>query len=343
MFGIRIAGTGSFIPPHEISNEEIVAAIGEKSADWITRFTGIENRRFGSRINIETGKPLEYINELDMAEAAARAALENANIEPGEVDGLWHVTCTVPVDKARFHRFSIELKGRLGLSERAYVVQLDAGCGGAMVAIGMARDLIRGDNKEVALIVASNATSPYVDRARYVESMSWLSPYMFGDGAGAIVLKRAGLEENSILGAVYGADPVHPLMYYRDERVQIPFEGGWPVYQIDASAVKNLYRIFMRKALEQLTQSVGPIDFAQVDRFYFHQANKRLIENFACELEVDLSKVAINVHQYGNLSAASTLVLLDEDRREGRVKEGSTALFCAVGAGIQYGSLLLIL
>lgn len=338
MFTTKIIGTGSYLPEHEIDNDTITRIVGEKDSDWLVRRTGVETRRFASPIDPETGKVFEKVDELDMAEAAARAALENANIDPDEIRGIWYVTCTAPPNQIRFSQMAIRLKGRLGLNEDCYACQIDSGCGGIMIATSMAHDMILGDTKETVLIVASNATSPWLDVALYKRTGAWLSPYLFGDGAGAMVLQKTPKNGKGIQGTYYSADASHPLMYFRDTAA-LPFEFGSPVFDIDVHAVRDAYASFMGKAIEKLATKC-PFVLGEVDRFYFHQANRRLIEHFATELGAPLDRVAINVHRYGNLSAASTLVLLDEDRRSGSIREGQTALFCAVGAGIHYGAFL---
>lgn len=338
MLTTKIIGTGSYLPPHIITNEDITGIIGEKNAQWLHRRTGIETRRFASPICRETGRALEQVDELDMAEAAARAAIENAGIDLNEINGLWFVTCTGPPSKIRFSRMAIELKGRLGLNEDAYATQIDSGCGGIMIAASCAHDMILGNSRNTVLIVASNATSPWLDVELYKKAESWLSPYIFGDGAGAMILQKTSQNGKGIQATYYAADPSHPLMYFHD-REAVGFDFGNPVYEIDAHAVRDAYAQLMTKAITKLREK-HPFHLSDVNRFYFHQANRRLIEQFSELIGAPLEKVAMNVHKYGNLSAASTLVLLDEDRRSGLVKEGETALFCAVGAGIHYGSFL---
>lgn len=336
--GIRakIVGTGSFVPDVAVKNKELTDIIGIKDAEWIYKNLGIEERRFSATLDKMTGQVVtRNITDIDLAHEAAIRAIQDARLSPEQINGLWYVSCTQNPEKHHhFSQAAIELHDRLGLGVDAFANEIDSGCGGVMQAIGISNDMIKGDDKANILIVASNQPSWFIDRELYVATHNWLSIYIFGDGAGAVLLQKAEKTNKGIVSSYYGADGSNPLMYYRYKD-----RGNHPVYEIDAKAVKDLFPVLMKRSLSGLRKKYR-FELDEIKRFYFHQANRWILEGFAEFLEIPLERVAINVDKYGNLSAASTLVLLDEDIKEGRVKKGDLLLFCAVGAGAQYGAFL---
>lgn len=164
----RIVGTGSYLPPFEVNNEELARIVGKKTGEWIERRLGIKQRRFFSPIDRATGRAKEKVDEIWMAEIAARRALQSAKLEPEQISGLWYVTCTQEPDEyLHFSRGAIELHHQLGLSEDAFALEIDSGCGGVMQAVGVTNDMMKGDDKPNVLVVASNAPSLFVDRDIY--------------------------------------------------------------------------------------------------------------------------------------------------------------------------------
>lgn len=336
---VRIAGTGSYIPDIVYTNDDLAAAIDTKDGAWIYKNLGIKERRLSARLNDETGQvATRDIKDIDLAYNAACMAMDDARLKPEQIDGLWYVTCTQQPESNghlwHFSRAAIELHDRLKFGPDAFAFEIDSGCGGVMQAVGITYDMIRGDDKTNILVVASNQPSWFIDRALYSQAGAWLSEMIFGDGAGAAILQKTRGKEKGILASYYGADGSHPLMYYRKKN-----GGDTPVYEIDAKAVKELFPILMKRSLNGLMKKY-PFELDEIKRFYFHQANYWVLRGFADFLEVPFERVAVNVDKYGNLSAASTLVLLDEDRRNGVVQENDLVLFCAVGAGAHYGAFL---
>jgi 3-oxoacyl-[acyl-carrier-protein] synthase-3 len=230
------------------------------------------------------------------------------------------------------------LHQRLGLGPETFVLEMDAGCGGAVHAISAASQLLAGGAENNILVVAANVPSQYYDHwEAYARSGAWLSMYVFGDGAGAVVLRReqAGYDERGILATYTAIDSSTPLMEFIR-----PENQNEAVYFIDGRAVATSFRQYARLALEAL-QRKHPFNFNDVRRFYFHQVNANVLRNFVAEIGIPEDRVAIHVDRYGNLAAAATLVLLDEDIRERAVGPGDLCVICTVGAGAQYGAILL--
>jgi len=338
---IGIAGTGSHMPETVISNEELAALINKrgKGADWVLSKLGIKERRFMTRLDPETGYPVTPADELDIAEAAARKALVNACIEPKDIGGIWYVSCTQRGhERHHFSTSAFELHRRLRLRANAVPLEMDAGCGGAVHAMVNGSKMLAGNGMESMLVVASNAPSRYYrDWASYVANDVWLSMYIFGDGAGAAVLRRSEniLSGSEILASYLGVDPAQPLMYYepRGNRPE-------PLYVIDGRSVAVSFGVYAKRALEGL-QERTTIDLkTEVKRYYFHQVNGQVLMKFVEKMRLPKDRVAMHVDHYGNIAAAATLVLVDEDRLHGRVAEEDLCVFCTVGAGAQFGAML---
>jgi 3-oxoacyl-[acyl-carrier-protein] synthase-3 len=167
---------------------------------------------------------------------------------------------------------------------------------------------------------------------------------MFGDGAGAIVISAGKSDGHAkLLASTFGADTLAPLMHYRGGGASAPTNPDTTVlhrYEIDAIEVAAHFGKLLGKAIHDL-KAIHDFKLYDIQRFYFHQANLRLVEKFADEIGIPMSKVAVNVDRYGNTAAASTLILLDEDVRWGRIQQGDLCLLAAMGAGAHYGAALI--
>jgi 3-oxoacyl-[acyl-carrier-protein] synthase III len=338
---IQIAGTGSRVPEHTITTDALGTFIERyvpgKGAPWAYQKLGITDRRFVAALDPKTGHPVETSDEIDLAAQAGRAAIDNAGLSAEDVGGLWYVSCTQSEPRRHFSRSAFDLHSRLGLRSDAFALEMDAGCGGGVQAIAAASYLLRGGCADNVLVVAANVPSQYFGNwEAYARTGAWLSMYIFGDGAGAVLLCRgtSSSKPTGILATYMAVDPLMPLMEY------VRHEGETEaVYAIDGRGVALGFRRYARMAIEEL-QRRHPFRLDEVRRFYFHQVNGHVLRNFIAEMAIPEDRTAIHIERYGNLAAAATLVLLDEDRRAGLVGPGDLCLFCAVGAGAQYGALL---
>jgi 3-oxoacyl-[acyl-carrier-protein] synthase III len=329
------------MPEAVISNEELAALInkGGKGADWALTKLGIRERRFMTRLDPKTGQPVSSADELDMAERAARAALADAQLTPKEIDAIWYVSCTqYGHERHHFSTSAFELHRRLGLRPTAIPLEMDAGCGGAIHAIVSGARMLRSGDISSMLVVASNGPSRYYrDWASYVSNEVWLSMYIFGDGAGATVLARSKSipSGSQILANYLAVDPAQQLMYYETRG-----KCSEPLYVIDGRSVAASFGVYAKRALEGL-QAQTTIDLrSAVRRYYFHQVNGEVLKKFVDKMGLPNDRVATHVDRYGNIAAAATLVLVDEDRRQGKVGKNDLCVFCTVGAGAQFGAML---
>jgi len=344
---VRIIGTGSCLPPHVYDSDQVAGILrGAEvkglplTGEWIRNKTGIETRHFLTQII--DGQPEDPgVSDIPMAVTASQQAIEAARIQASELDALWFISCTQK-GPDYFSKTSSRLQVELGMRQDSLALELNSGCGGVMMGIAIARDMMNGNGTRYTLIVASNITSDKFIAASYLQSGSWLSPVMFGDGAGAVVLEKVDDSWNQIMAAFAASDGNYPLMHLKPVNglgARSLTEEHSLVYYIDAKQVAISYPILMSRALDGLRAKCG-FDLDKIKRFYFHQANLRLLEKLAAELNIPMNRVAVNVDRHGNTAAASTLILLDEDVRKGVIQPGDLLLFCGVGAGAHYGAFI---
>lgn len=354
----RIIGVGSFVPDRVISNARIAAAIPGWSAEKIEEKTGIRERRFLWDFDERTGRALVPPPDsrlyphgnADMCQVALQRALEMAGARPQELDALFVVTCSP--DEINFSHDAMVIHERLGLRSDAYAMVIDSGCGGTLYAVDMARRMIAGGTFRSIAVVGSNFTSAYVDREVFTSALTghdegqisgFLSMYVFGDGAGAVIVRGDESDERGVLASMAGT-AYSDLVFRRGGGALRPPHPGRAVagdhaYVIDGKLVARSFMAYMRRALEEvLAQRPELAD--QISRYYLHQPNRRLLDLFVSTSELSPEKVACHVETHGNTSAAGMLILLADDLAQGRVKLGGedVVVMAAVGAGVHYGA-----
>jgi 3-oxoacyl-[acyl-carrier-protein] synthase-3 len=268
-------------------------------------------------------------------------------------------------DRINFCWDAVQLHKRLGLKAEATAVPphtrpahrapatavvVDSGCGGAVYMADVARKLILSGQARTVAVVATLFASAYLDREVFTSAMpgnsrvnAFLSMYLFGDGAGALILRGDEGSDAGVLASVAGTDHVE-LVIHTGGGAQVTgnrASASDHAWFVDGVHVARAYPQYMQRAVDGL-RAARPDLVGAVSRYYFHQANKFVLLKFVDQAGVPADRVAVNVHKYGNTSAASTLLLFAEDLQEGRVKLGSgeLVLFAAVGAGVHYGGQL---
>jgi 3-oxoacyl-[acyl-carrier-protein] synthase III len=359
--GIRIAGAGAFVPSRVITNERIARAFPGWSAERILEKTGIVERRYLWELS-EEGQavappeddlPEGPISNTDMCEVALRRALEQAGVEARELDALFLVTCTP--DELNFNHDAMGLHQRLGCREDTFALGVDDGCGGTPYIIDLAHKMMAGGRFRTVAVVASTLLSPQLHPEVYTDAVqpepgrkplnAYLSAYVFGDGAGAVVLRADGPEDTGILASLSGNAHETLVLRRGGGVMRLPHQGrARPAdlaFVVDGPAVADSYPRYMSQCIEGVLAG-RPELRAGVRRYYFHQPNKRLMDRFTQEYGLPAGAVALNVDRYGNTSAAGMLILLAEDLEAGRVRLGSgdLVLVAAVGANVHYGAQL---
>jgi len=333
---VRFVGVGSFVPKRRISTERMAKAIPGWPAERIVEKTGIVERRFLWDFDDRTGQAIPPpendgnfypANNTDMCEVALRQALERAGLPATDLDAIFVVTCTP--DEVNFSHDAMELHHRLGCREDAYAMVIDSGCGGTLYTIDMARKMI-----------ASGENGKSVN--------AFLSMYVFGDGAGAVILRgeaKAANDSAGVLASLAGSS--HGALVHRHGagNTKLGYQGRIkPVdnaFVVDGLKVAQGYPKYMNACIDGVLEGQEQLK-PEVKRYYFHQPNKRLMDHYVLRSGLPKDRVACHVDRNGNTSAAGMLILLAEDLEQGRVAfgRGDLVLLAAVGANIHWGAQL---
>lgn len=323
----RITGTGSGLPERTVTNAEMEKYV-DTSDEWIRTRTGIEARRIAD--------PALGESTLSLSTLAARSALKAAGIEGSEIDAI--IVGTVSPDTV-MPSVGNYLQALIG-AHNAFSFDLSAACSGFVYGLSIADAYIRTGQVRNALVVGAETLSTLMnwkDRSTCV---------LFGDAAGAAVLQRTEDPAHAILSTKihsdgrhsnilaiphgYGKVPVYSAEYRNDKH---------KIQMMGAEVFKLAVRSMVECSQEVLKDNGVTVD--QVDHFIFHQANLRIIDMCTKTLGIPSEKVAVNLQRYGNTSAATLPVCLDEGMRAGRVKPGELVLMATFGGGVTWGSALI--
>jgi 3-oxoacyl-[acyl-carrier-protein] synthase III len=318
----RIAGTGSYLPPRRLSNADLVrqlAAQGIETSDqWIVERTGIRARHF-----VDAG-----VNASDLAVHAARHALEAAGCRADEVDLIIVATSTPDMV---FPSTAAIVQRKLGV-HGCPAFDLQAVCSGFVYALSVADSMIRTGAADTALVIGAEVFSrilDFNDRGTCV---------LFGDGAGAVLLRASGTP--GILATDLHADGRHVDILCVPGTVSGGQVLGDPLLKMDGQAVFKLAVGVLESTARAVLEKAGR-SIEQVDWLVPHQANIRIMQATARKLKLPLDKVIVTVDAHGNTSAASIPLALDVAVRDGRIRPGQTVLLQGVGGGFTWGSVLL--
>ncbi|NKN33147.1 beta-ketoacyl-ACP synthase III [Marichromatium bheemlicum] len=311
----RILGTGSYLPARVMTNADLEGIV-DTSDTWIRERTGIEKRHL-----VSDGE-----SSCDLAEQAARKALEAAGIAASDLD-LILVATTTP--DQFFPSTATLLQQRLDV-HGCPAFDLQAVCAGFVYAMDVADKFIRTGAAKRALVVGTETFSRILDWSDRTTCV------LFGDGAGAVVLEAA--DEPGILSTHLHADGA-----YKD-LLQVP--GGLGNGHPDARFVQmkgnEVFRIAVTtlgRIVEETLEAAG-LTKSDIDWLIPHQANIRIIQATARKLDLPMERVVVTVAEHGNTSSASIPLALDQAVRDGRIRRGETLLMEAFGGGFTWGSVL---
>ncbi len=321
MAGTRITGTGSYLPEKVLTNEDLEGLV-DTSDEWITARTGIKQRRIAA--------PDEAT--VDLAETAARRALDAAERSPGEIDLI--VVATTTPDRV-FPSTACLLQGRLGVvGAPAFDVQ--AVCTGFIYALATAHSFLRTGLARRALVVGAEVLSRILnweDRSTCV---------LFGDGSGAVVLEADDTPEHGLLSTHLHADGSQDSLLTVPTGIATGWESGTPEGTIHMRG-NEVFRVAVNtlgQVVEE-TLAANGLEQGEVDWLVPHQANIRIIQATAKKLDLAMDRVVVTVDRHGNTSAASVPLALDEGVRDNRIRPGELVLLEAFGGGFTWGSALL--
>lgn len=322
---IKILSTGSYLPPKVLTNFDLEKMV-DTSDEWITTRTGIKERRISA----------PEVATSDLCVEAAKACLNKVNFPVDNLDTI--IVATVTPDMF-FPSTACVVHKKLGGKNEPTAFDIFAACSGFVYGLTIAEGLLKsGKSKNLLLIAADTLTkfTNWKDRNTCV---------LFGDGAGAMLLTITEDEDDydCILSTYLGADGNYGNLLY------IP-AGGSSMPASKDTVEKNLHTIVMsgkevfKVAITKMIEAaqkaceLAKISPKDIDLLIPHQANLRIINAVGERLGLDSSKVFVNVDKYGNMSAATVIVGLDEAISQGKVKKGSIIELVAFGGGFTWGS-----
>lgn len=326
LFPVRILSTGSCVPDRVVTNAELQAQCGQTD-EWIVQRTGIQERRIADSNTAAS----------DLAIVAAERAMKSTNIDAAEIDLILVATITPDMT---FPTTACFVQKGIGASNAA-AFDLVATCSGFIYGLATAKAFIESGMFRTVLLIGVDVLSRITD---WEDSGTCV---LFGDGAGAMLLQRGASGTSSmVLSAYLGADGTY------DKVLNLP--GGGSRHPATHETVnarmhymkmqgKEVFKVAVPKMAQAAETALKAANktVADMDLLIPHQANLRIIEAVGKRLNLPADKVYVNVRQYGNMSAASTIVALDAARSESKVADGSLVCLAAFGGGFTWGAVVL--
>ncbi len=319
----RITGTGSYLPPRRVTNDDLAAELAtrglETSDEWIVERTGIKARHFAA----------PDVTASDLAVEASKKALEAAKLAAADIDLIIVATSTPDMV---FPSTAAILQNKLGIINGCPVFDVQAVCSGFVYALTVADAMIKTGTAKRALVVGAEVFS------RILDFNDRTTCVLFGDGAGAVVLEASS--EPGILATELHADGSHVDILCVPGHVSGGEVIGSPMLRMDGQAVFKLAVGVLDKAA-RAALAKADMQEADIDWLIPHQANLRIMMSTARKLKLSPEKVVVTVDQHGNTSAASIPLALDHAVRAGQVKPGHNVMLEGVGGGFTWGAVLL--
>lgn len=321
---VSIIGTGSYVPEKILSNADLSKLV-DTSDEWITTRTGIKERRIAAKD--------EYTS--DMAAKAALAAIEQAGISPMEIDLILLATATPDMV---FPATACLVQTMIGATKAA-CLDVSAACAGFLFALEVAQQFITSHTYETVLVIGAEKLSSitnWTDRNTCV---------LFGDGAGAAILRHRG-GVHGVISTYVGSDGQYADILFMPGggcRTPITRENAEQNLQTIHMSGKDVYKqavIAMLAASKHVLDQAG-LTIDDIACIIPHQANFRIIEAIADRLKIPVDRFFVNLDRYGNTSAAAVAIALDEANRSGRIKAGDYVLMVVFGGGLTWASTVL--
>ena len=314
-------GCGSYVPARAVANADLTNVV-DTSDEWIVQRTGIRQRHIAAEGELTS----------DLAVAAARAALVHAGVAVEEVDLI--VVATSTPDET-FPATATTVQAKLGMTKGA-AFDVQAVCSGFVYALSVADSMLKNGLGTTALVIGAETFTRLLDWGDRASCV------LFGDGAGAVVLRAepatgAPDERGVIASTLHSDGRLHDLLYV---------DGG-PSSTGTTGHLRMHGKEVYRHAVTKLTEVVGEVliagglTSADIDWVVPHQANVRIIDSVAGKLALDPAQVIVTVDQHANTSAASIPLALTAAVTDGRIRRGDLLLFEALGGGMTWGANLL--
>jgi 3-oxoacyl-[acyl-carrier-protein] synthase-3 len=317
-----ITGTGSFVPEKLLSNEKLAKMV-DTSDEWITTRTGIKVRHVTS----------DNETTVTLAVGAAKKALAQAKLAPKDVEVVMVATIT---PEMVFPSTACFVQQALG-TVNAFAFDVGAACSGVVYSIAIAQQFIESGRYKNALVIGAETLSKITD---YSDRTSCI---LFGDGAGAIVIERSEHGSAGIIYSNMASDgkiwkALNCQAYGSRYPADKPLDDPKKIYMEIHG--REVYQQAVRRIVEMVTDCMQHCGLTvdDISMVVSHQMNARIIESAAKRLSLPPEKAFINIDRYGNTSAASIPIALDECLREGRIKSGDKVILVAFGAGLTWGA-----
>ncbi len=318
---VSIIGTGSYVPKKVLTNEDL-SRIVDTSDEWITTRTGIKERRVAAK-DEQTS---------DMAAKAALKAIEQAKISPAEIDLILVATATPDM---LFPATACFVQKKIGATKAA-CLDISAACAGFLFGLEIAQQFITSHTHDTVLVIGAEkltSITDWTDRNTCV---------LFGDGAGAAVLRHRG-STHGVISTHIGSDGQYTDILFMPgggSRCPITRENVdlnlHTIHMIGKEVYKQAVSAMLKAAKKALDQAGLAIE--DIACIIPHQANVRIIEAIADRLGISREKMFVNLDRYGNTSAAAVAIALDEANRSGRIKPGDYILMVVFGGGLTWAS-----
>ena len=317
-----IVGTGRSLPEKVLSNADLERIV-DTSDEWILSRTGIKERRMAA----------EDESLSSFAIPAAQQALEMAGIDGSEID---LIVCGTVTPDMPFPATATVVQQAIGATNAA-AFDISAACTGFIYSLGIAQRFIEGGSCRKAVVIGGEVLTKYLDwtdRATCV---------LFGDGAGAVVLEAQESDDRGVLTVSMHSDGAYGELIYRPGGGSAnppgpeTHDGGLDFVKMKGN---ETFKIAVRSLAEVSDQALEECGMSHSDVSWFipHQANMRIIDAVGRRLEIPEGRTYVNIERYGNTSAASIPIALDELNRDGKISPGDLLLFSAFGAGLTWGA-----
>jgi 3-oxoacyl-[acyl-carrier-protein] synthase-3 len=313
-----LVGCGAYLPQRIVTNDELAQTV-DTSDEWISKRTGIRQRHVAADGEMTS----------DLAVAAGRKALDSAGMTPADID-LIVIATTTPDDT--FPSTATKVQAKLGM-EHGAAFDIQAVCAGFIYALATADNFIKAGQAKAALVIGAETFSrilDWEDRSTCV---------LFGDGAGAVVLRAA---EDTAAADGFGVLSTH--LHSDGRHRDILYVDGGPSSTKTVGHVRMAGQEVFRHAVSKLSGVIDEaleangLDSSAIDWLIPHQANARIIKSMAQKMKLPDEKVVSTIARHANTSAASVPLALSEAMADGRVKNGDLVLFEAIGGGLVWGA-----
>jgi 3-oxoacyl-[acyl-carrier-protein] synthase-3 len=318
---VSIIGTGSYLPERVMTNQDIEKLV-ETSDDWITTRTGIKERHIAA----------EGESTSDMAAGAARNAMENACITPDEIDLI--IVATVTPDMF-FPSTACFVQTKIG-AKNAACFDVSAACSGFLYALEIAQQFITSHTYDTILVIGAEKLSSIVD---WTDRNTCV---LFGDGAGAAVLRHRGGGHGIVSTFMASDGGLSDILYIPGGGSRFPISKDNVDQRLNSIRMngKETYKHAVTSMLDAAQKALAEANLHSDDLACIipHQANLRIIEAIAHRLNLPLERFMVNLDRYGNTSAAAVAIALDEANRTGRMTVGEYVLLVVFGGGLTWAS-----